>query len=155
MLAKGPLLWKLKSECYENLEKYMPSFYIDDDFISFFNIAHEYVDGKSYNTHDDAMEWKHYPRYWSFVRGRGIHWSPVNSPHKGQWRGALMFSLICAWINGWVNNREAGNLRRHRAHYDVTVMSTSLSDLVPTMMWIALWVQRRYNTAVCFPKYSK
>ena len=34
----------------------------------------------------------------------------------------LMFSLICAWINGWVNNREAGDLRRHRAHYDITVM---------------------------------
>ena len=46
----------------------------------------------------------------------------VNSPHEGQWRGALMFSLIYAWINGWVNNREAGDLRRHRAHYDVTVM---------------------------------
>ena len=39
--------------------------------------------------------------------------------HKGQWRGALMFSLICAWINGWVNNGETGNLKRHRAHYDV------------------------------------
>ena len=48
--------------------------------------------------------------------------SPVNSPHKGQWRGALMFSLICAWINDWVNNREAGYLRRHRGHYDVKVM---------------------------------
>ena len=48
--------------------------------------------------------------------------SPVNSPHKGQWRGALMFSLICVWINGWVNNRETGDLRRYRAHYDVTVM---------------------------------
>ena len=47
----------------------------------------------------------------------------VNSPHKGQWRGALMFSLICIRINGWVNNGEAGDLRRHRAHYDVTVMS--------------------------------
>ena len=40
---------------------------------------------------------------------RGIHRSPVNSPHKGQWRGAVMFSLICAWINRWVNNRKAGN----------------------------------------------
>ena len=50
---------------------------------------------------------------------------PVNSPHKGQWRGALMFSLICAWINGWVNNREAGDLGRHRGHYDVNVMGTS------------------------------
>ena len=47
---------------------------------------------------------------------RGIHRWPVNSPHKGQWRGALMFSLTCAWINDWVNNRGAGDLRRHRAH---------------------------------------
>ena len=47
---------------------------------------------------------------------------PVNSPHKGQWRGALMFSLICVWINCWVNNREAGDLRRHRGPYDVRVM---------------------------------
>ena len=70
--------------------------------------------------HDDVIKWKHYPRYWPFVRG--IHWSPVNFPHKGQWRGALMFSLIYAWTNSWVNNRDAGNLRRHRVHYDVIVM---------------------------------
>ena len=69
--------------------------------------------------HDDVIKWKHFPRYWPFVRG--IHLSPVNSPHKGQWRGALMSSLICAWINGWVNNREAADLRRHHTHY-VTVM---------------------------------
>ena len=71
--------------------------------------------------HDDVMKWKHFPRYWPFVRW--IHRSPVNSPHKGQWRGALMFSLICVWINGWVNNREAGDLRRYCAHYGVIVMS--------------------------------
>ena len=70
--------------------------------------------------HDDVIKWKHFPRYWPFVRG--IHRSPVNSPHKGQWRGALMFSLMCVWINGWVNNREAGDLRHYRAHHDVTVM---------------------------------
>ena len=51
---------------------------------------------------------------------------PVNSPHKGQWRGALMFSLICAWINDWINNRETGDLRRHRGHYDVNVMEFKL-----------------------------
>ena len=72
------------------------------------------------NNHDDVIKWKHFSRYWPFVRG--IHRSPVNSPHKGQWRGALVFSLICVWINGWVNNRETGDLRRYRAHYDVTVM---------------------------------
>ena len=46
----------------------------------------------------------------------------MNSPHKGQWREALMFSLICVWINRWVNNREAGDLRRYHGHYDVNVM---------------------------------
>ena len=56
---------------------------------------------------------------------------PVNSPHNGQWRGALMFSLICARINGWVNNREAGDLRRHRGHYDVNVMDTCLLHQIP------------------------
>ena len=65
--------------------------------------------------HDDVAKWKHFPRYWPFNR------SPVNSPHKGQWRGALIFSLICAWISGWVSNRAAGDLRRHR--YDVTILS--------------------------------
>ena len=70
--------------------------------------------------HDDVIKWNYFPRYWPFVRE--IHWSPVNSPHKGQWRGALMSSLICSWINGWVNNGDAGDLRRHRTHYDVTVI---------------------------------
>ena len=70
--------------------------------------------------HDDVIKWKHSPRYWPFVRG--IHRSPVNSLHKGQGCGVLMFSLICAWINGWVNNRDAGDLRRHRAYYDVIVL---------------------------------
>ena len=62
--------------------------------------------------HNDVIKWKHFP----------LHWSPMKSSHKGQWLGALMFSLICAWINGWVNNREAGDLRRHCSHYDVIVM---------------------------------
>ena len=53
---------------------------------------------------------------------------PVNSPHIGQWHGALMFSLIWVWINGWVNNGEAGDFRFHRAHYDVTVRRCCLSQ---------------------------
>ena len=47
------------------------------------------------NSLHDVIKWKHFPRYWPFVRG--IHLSPVNSPHKGQWRYALMFSFICAF----------------------------------------------------------
>ena len=65
--------------------------------------------------HDDVIKRKHFPRYWPL-------WSPTDSPHKGQWRGALMFSLICACTNGWANNGDAGDLRRHRAHYNVIVM---------------------------------
>ena len=55
---------------------------------------------------DDVIKWKHFPRNWPFVRR--IHRSPVNSSHKGQWRGALMFSLICVWINDWVNKQSWG-----------------------------------------------
>ena len=70
--------------------------------------------------HDDVIKWKHFPRYWHFVLE--INRSPVNPPDKGQRRGALMFSLVFAWINGWVSNREAGDLRRHGAHYDAIIM---------------------------------
>ena len=100
--------------------------------------------------HDDVIKWKHFPRYWPFVRG--IHRSPMNSPHKGQWRGALVFPLICAWINRWVNNREACDLRRHQAHYDVIVMT----HLVPlfrchfvcvshTLQFSLWWAAFRYH----------
>ena len=60
--------------------------------------------GVTYDSHDDVIKWKHFPRHWLFVRG--IHRSPVNFPHKGQWRGGLMLSLICAWTNGWVKRRQ-------------------------------------------------
>ena len=98
--------------------------------------------------HDDVINWKHFPRYWPFVRG--IHRSPVNSRRKGQWRGALMFCMICAWINGWVNPREAADLRLHRAHYDVTVMISGAIIVVPwpvvkspQLIW--RWGTRRWN----------
>ena len=92
--------------------------YIKNVLLFTFEIARQCFRTVSMN--DDVIKWKPFPRYWPFVRG--IHRSPVNSPHNGQWRRAFMFSLICAWINHWVNNREAGYLRRHRAHNDVIVM---------------------------------
>ena len=68
--------------------------------------------------------WRHQVETFSALLAFCLGNSLVTSefPHKGQWRGALMFSLICVWIIGWVNIREAGDLRRHRAHYDVIVM---------------------------------
>ena len=107
----------------------------------------------SYIAHIDVIKWKHIPCYWTFVRK--IHRSPMDSPNKGQWRGALKFSLICAWTNGWVNNRNIGGLRRHRAQYDVTVMScpyywpsetiSHCSDSIP-MIIMAFVVPRPLNS---------
>ena len=78
-------------------------------------------------SNDDVIKWKHFRLCWPFVRG--INRSSVNYPQKGQWRGALMFSLICAWINGWVNNGEVGELRRHHTHYNFTVMWQRLAEI--------------------------
>ena len=74
----------------------------------------------NWSFHDDVIKWKHFPRYWPFVRG--IHRSPVDFPHKGHWRGASMWFLICTWTKCCINHRDAADLRRHRAHYIVIVM---------------------------------
>ena len=76
---------------------------------------------------------------------------PVNSPHKGQWRGAVMFSLICVWINGWVNNHEAGDLRRYRAHYDVRVMVRRTASLTVGYRRRVTAITRLWWPTVCVP----
>ena len=70
--------------------------------------------------HDNVITWKDFPRYWHFVRG--IHRS------QGQWRAALL-PLICAWTNGWANNRHTGDLNRHGAHYNVIVMRRTVGEM--------------------------
>ena len=69
---------------------------------------------------DDVIKWNNFPRNGPFVRG--IQRPSADSPHKGQWRRALMCSLICTWANAWACIICAGDLRRHRAHNDVLVM---------------------------------
>ena len=92
---------------------------------------------QDFGEYDDIIKWKHFPRYWPFVRG--IHRSPVKSPHKGQPHGALMFSLICAWINGSVNPGEAGDLRRRYTHYDGIVMKMSCVTRGPFFSKMSLY----------------
>ena len=115
-----------RSQCVECHKRVVPLFGGDprNSRIMWISRCHSFRGGRI--AHDDVIKWKHFPRYWPFVWG--IHRSPMNSPHKGQWRGALMFSLICAWMNNWVNNRKAGDLRRHHAHYAVTVMCNSMQS---------------------------
>ena len=119
------------------------------------------------NPHDDVIKWKHFSRYWPLCgEFTGHRWIPSTKANDAE---LWCFLLICAWMNSWVNNREAGlcfttatwccrknfswwersfcwklcchwlkflqqrkiavvrhgrgDLRRHRAHYDVTVMS--------------------------------
>ena len=97
-------------------------------------------------SHSISMVW-HFPRYWSFVRG--IHRSPVNPPMKGQWHGALMLSLICAWTNSWVNYRDAGDLSLYRARYDVTVMRWRSDSPWRSLCWCAYrWGKKPWNSYV-------
>ena len=65
----------------------------------------------------------------------------MNCPHKGQWHRALMFSLICVWINDWVNNHEAGDLRRYHTHYNVIVMFSKIQfDGMKTWEQVYTWL---------------
>ena len=126
MLHYYVVYWPLSYWCWkETLNMYL-------HFLSFLDAKE--LEILPYGAHDDVIKWKHFSRYWPFERG--IHRSPVNSSHKGQWCGALMFPLICAWINGWVNNGEAGDLRRHRTHYDVIVKGRTHCDATATGIWI-------------------
>ena len=110
--------------------------------------------------HDDVIKWKRFPLYWPLV---GLHWSPVISRHKGQWRGALILSLICAWIKSWINDRDAGDLRRHPAHYgDVVMMQRSFATtrcvyctsqkVMPTIHGLS-WVGAAWFHSTCIGEY--
>ena len=93
--------------------------------------------------HEDVIKWKHFPRYWPFVRG--IHRVTGEFPTQRPVTRSFDVSLICTWtqktvpevINVWVNNRETGDLKRHRAHYDVIVMQPS--DTTGTTIQGSAW----------------
>ena len=131
----SPALWECPSQRASNAESVSMSWY--------HHVAPLLSEHRRTVTEedDDVIKWKHFPRYWPFVRG--IHRAPVNSTHKGQWRGALMFSLIWAGINGWVNNREAGDLRRYRAHYDVSVVGY-IGNGPYILIYFLWWCQYMY-----------
>ena len=91
--------------------------------------------------------WRHQMETFSALQALCAGNSPVTGEfpsHKDQWRGALMVSLICAWTNIWANNGDAGDLRRHRTHYDVTLMVVACLGLVLYMMAIPT------KTSICY-----
>ena len=119
--------------------------------------SHFRVIGVLCQEHDGVIKWKHFPRYFM----RGIHRSPVNSPHKGQWHWALMFSLICVWKKQQQlskNIRYAGDLRRHISHYDVTVMvivlvaysleGSTMCNHSLLCTWTFRWLDSRFASGI-------
>ena len=81
----------------------------------------------SCNIHLGAISWwRHQMETFSTLLAHCAGNSPVTGefPSQRPVTRNFQFSLICTWINDWVNNREAGDLRRHRIHYDGAVMFT-------------------------------
>ena len=128
------------------------------------------------SSESDPSWWRHQMETFSALLAicAGNSPVPVISPHIGQWRGALLFSLISAWISGWVNNREAGDLRRNHAHYDVILMmfcapysyvvcnivlccitiyreSTLLQKLIIFAFWVRIAIYQYVNSGIIIP----
>ena len=119
------LLLRENMACKKSVIESMPGLRVDicsykncqaDDFYQTFklvpNCCHmigflvtvSFVGLKSH--HIDVIKWKYFPRCWPCVRG--IHRSPVDSPDKGQWRGALLSFylrlnklLVKQWRRRW------------------------------------------------------
>ena len=121
--------------------------------------------GPLHQWHWSKSWWRHQMETFSalLVLCAGNSPVPVNSPHKGQWCGALMFSLICHRIDDWVNNREAGDLRRHRGHYDVIVMCWNMAILTDAihnrtqqviilLKWISNHMQSKMYDEITYPQ---
>ena len=95
--------------------------------------------------HDDVIKWKHFPRYWPFMRG--IQRGPRTKARDAE---LWFFSLIFIWIDGCINNREAGDLRRYCAHYDVIVMRKRAFVTSYTILCICQDLPVPYNFSVVF-----
>ena len=107
------------------------------------------MSGMISDSHDDVTQWKHFPRYWPFVRG--IHHWPVNSPHKGQRRGALLFSFIydlnkrlSKQSSGWWFETPSRSLWRNwnsvQSHqtwcFEIVSVRSGAIRVVSPMVWI-------------------
>ena len=114
-------------------------------YIVFSLETHIFGANSSVPYHDDVIKWKHIPRYWPFVRG--IHRSPVTSDAE-----LWYFNWSATWINGWVNSREACDLRRHRAHYDATVMTSSRKGYLSEKVFIPFELNDKdHSSLLCDP----
>ena len=121
--------------------------YLTTEFV--FPVCHDHPQNSTIFTGEQSSEikswWRHQMETFPFrvispTFVRGIHLSLVNFPHNCKWRGALIFSLICAWINGWLNNRETGYFKTPSCsllrHSNVTSIRIAYSKIAnKNMQW--------------------
>ena len=140
LLATSPYEWKIKRLCNAGktldtahswekgkLHKSLGWWRLNTS-VSCVKVSSEIRLSRKQRLHDAVIKWRYFPLYWPFIRR--IHRSPVDSPHKGQWHTASMFSLMCSWTNSWANSPGAGDFRHHGAHCDVIVVQISSVDLL-------------------------
>ena len=102
-------------------------------------IAQDCCEGPDKYFHYDVINWKHFLRYWPFVRG--IHRWPVDSPHKGPVTTQTFdVTLLLVWTNGWTNTRLTGNSRRHDCHLTLPQCLTfTLVIVIPVVQWFNIY----------------
>ena len=74
--------------------------------------------GTNTSEHGGVIKWKYFPRYWVFVRELHRLILLTKASDAELW----CFPWSTPEQNGWANNQDAGDLKRHRAHYDIIVM---------------------------------
>ena len=120
-------------------------------------VTGEFSAQRAINAENVSIWWHHHEkkilRYWPFVWG--IHWSQVNSPHKGHWHRVLMFSLIYAWTNSCANNGDNSHLRHLCAHYNITVMRYLIYASVFLCMGSCALIYCCHCDILCILRYTE
>ena len=111
--------------------------------------------------HDNIIKWKYFLHYWPFVRGN--HWSPLSSPHKGQWCCTVMFSLICICLKKWMSKQSKCRWlemlsRSLWHHFNVVVLCSKINNHISCSlicpMIIVQWQEPHNGTLglimICF-----
>ena len=108
--------------------------------------------------HDDVIKWKHFPLTGPLCgEFTGHRWIPLTKASDAE---LWCFRWSAPWINSWVNNREAGDLRRHRTHYDAIVMSAFIwhkRECIISTHWnkVAAILQLTISDSFSFTKMSE
>ena len=102
-----------------------------------------------HSLHNDVIKWKHFPHYWPFIEECTSHWwIPLT---KVSDESFLIFSLMCTWINNWVNSSEAGDLRHYCAHHEVIVMSLIVTQVECNVKFRTKW--QRWSIIILWKRY--